>query len=107
MNSKLRRNKRARQMGEVKTDPITGVSVPSVLTRQERFATTEEVEALMARLDTVKDRALWATAIYAGLRRGELRALRREDVGPCDRAGRCPSNPPERAGNDKRGALEF
>jgi integrase len=71
--------KRARQMGEVK-NPITGVSVPSVLRRQERFATTEQVEALMARLDTVKDRALWATAIYAGLRRGELRALRREDV---------------------------
>jgi integrase len=59
---------------------ITGVSVPSVLRRQERFATTEQVEALLARLDTAKDRALWATAIYAGLRRGELRALRREDV---------------------------
>ena len=27
-----------------------------------------------------KDRALWATALYAGLRRGELQALRREDV---------------------------
>jgi integrase len=51
-----------------------------VLRRQERFATTEQVEALIARLDTAKDRALWATAIYAGLRRGELRALRREDV---------------------------
>ena len=38
------------------------------------------MEALIARLDSVKDRALWATAIYAGLRRGELMALRREDV---------------------------
>ena len=27
-----------------------------------------------------RDRALWATAIYAGLRRGELQALRRADV---------------------------
>ena len=27
-----------------------------------------------------RDRALWATALYAGLRRGELRALRVEDV---------------------------
>jgi len=26
------------------------------------------------------DRAIWATALYAGLRRGELRALRWEDV---------------------------
>ena len=27
-----------------------------------------------------RDRPLWATAMYAGLRRGELRALRWEDV---------------------------
>jgi integrase len=27
-----------------------------------------------------RDRALWATALYAGLRRGELQALRRRDV---------------------------
>jgi integrase len=29
---------------------------------------------------TVDDRPLWATAMYAGLRRGELMALRIEDV---------------------------
>jgi integrase len=38
------------------------------------------VEALIGRLDSARDRALWATALYAGLRRGELTALHREDV---------------------------
>jgi hypothetical protein len=32
---------------------------------------------MLDRLDDAKDRALWATAIYAGLRRGELTALHR------------------------------
>jgi integrase len=35
---------------------------------------------MLGKLDKVKDRAAWATAIYAGLRRGELLALRREDI---------------------------
>ena len=38
-----------------------------------------EAEALIAAVP-VGDRAIWATAMYAGLRRGELRALRVEDV---------------------------
>lgn len=39
----------------------------------------EEADALLAALP-VEDRAVWATAFLAGLRRGELLALRREDV---------------------------
>ena len=38
-----------------------------------------EAERLLAALRE-PDRAVWATAIYAGLRGGELRALRWEDV---------------------------
>ena len=38
-----------------------------------------EAEALIAAVPE-RDRAIWATAMYAGLRRGELRALRVEDV---------------------------
>jgi integrase len=72
--------RRARQLGDVQTNPVSGISVPSVNRRQERFATVEQVEAMLGRLTGVKDRALWATAIFAGLRRGELMALRREDV---------------------------
>jgi integrase len=72
--------RRARQLGEVHVNPTSGLSVPAVDRRQTRFATVEQVEALIAALDSAEDRALWATAIYAGLRRGELAALRREDV---------------------------
>ena len=35
---------------------------------------------MLDRLDGANDRALWGTALYAGLRRGELTALHREDV---------------------------
>jgi integrase len=59
---------------------VSGISVPSVTRRQDRFATVEQIEAMLGKLDKAKDRAAWATAIYAGLRRGELMALRREDV---------------------------
>lgn len=39
----------------------------------------DEPETILAAL-LEHDRALWATAIYAGLRRGELRALRCDDI---------------------------
>ena len=72
--------RRARQLGEVQANPTSGLSVPSINRRQTRFATVEQIEALLSWLDRPKDRALWATALYAGLRRGELQALHREDV---------------------------
>ena len=55
---------------------MSGISVPAVNRRQTRFATVEQVEAMIAGLD----RALWAVALYAGLRNGEITALHREDV---------------------------
>jgi len=72
--------RRARQLGEVQANPTSGLSVPAVDRRQTRFATAEQVEAMLGALEDPADRALWATALYAGLRRGELEALRREDV---------------------------
>ena len=72
--------RRARQLGDVHQNPTSGLSLPAVNRRQTRFATAEQIEAMLDRLDSVKDRALWATALYAGLRRGELTALHREDV---------------------------
>jgi integrase len=71
--------RRARQLGEVQANPTSGLSVPAVNRRQTHFATAAQVEAMLDRLDA-KDRALWATALYAGLRRGELMALHREEV---------------------------
>lgn len=72
--------RRARQLGEVHANPTSGVSVPAVDRRQTRFATVDQIEAMCARLESVKDRALWSTALYAGLRRGELAALHAADV---------------------------
>jgi integrase len=43
--------------------------------KRDRIASPTEAVVLIAAVD-VDERALWATAFYAGLRRGELRALR-------------------------------
>jgi integrase len=48
--------------------------------RRERYATPEEAAQLIAAVPRANDKAIWATAFYGGLRRGELRALRRKDV---------------------------
>jgi integrase len=64
---------------EVVENPTLGLSLPAVRGRRERVARPEEARALIAALPD-GDRALWATALYAGLRRGELQALRWSDV---------------------------
>ena len=53
--------------------------MPSGGERRERFATPAEAKALIAAVPK-QDRAVWATAFYAGLRRGELMALRDQAV---------------------------
>jgi integrase len=55
------------------------VRVPTARNARERFATPQEAAALLAAVPD-RDRAIWGTAIYAGLRRGELLALRWQDV---------------------------
>jgi integrase len=69
--------RRALSRGEVAANPCSGLELPAVRGRRERYATPAEAEALIAALP-VGDR--WATAMYGGLRRGELQALRAEDV---------------------------
>ena len=71
--------RRAIDRGELVVDPCAGLRLPAVRGRRERYASPEEAEALIAAVPE-RDRATWATAMYAGLRLGELRALRVEDV---------------------------
>jgi integrase len=60
-------------------NPTTGVELPAIRGRRDRIASPEEGAKLIEALPE-EDRALWATALYAGLRRGELMALRWEDI---------------------------
>jgi integrase len=62
-------------------NPTTGLKLPKVSSRRtaDRIPAPEQTTALVAAAPE-RDRALWATAAYAGLRRGELRALRCSDV---------------------------
>lgn len=61
------------------TSPTDGVKIPRPGKHRERFAKPEEMLRLLEALP--KDLALpYALAFYAGLRRGEIRALRAEDV---------------------------
>jgi integrase len=64
---------------ELTVNPTTGLKLPAVKGRRLRVAPPTEAAALIAAVP-VCDRAVWATAAYAGLRAGELQALRWEDV---------------------------
>ena len=65
--------------GIVAVNPTAGLKLPTVRSRRDRIATSDECVRLLAHLSAT-DRRIWATAMYAGLRRGELMALRVEDV---------------------------
>src|SRR3954451_24901689 len=74
--------------GDLAINPTRGLELPAVRGGRDRIAAPaeagglltapEEAAALLAALD--QDRAVWATAMYAGLRRGELRALELSDI---------------------------
>jgi integrase len=71
--------RRAVSRGDVAVNPTTGLELPAVRGRRDRIASPSEAADLLAALPEAT-RPLWATALYAGLRRGELMALRWEDV---------------------------
>jgi integrase len=71
--------RRAVARGELDVNPTSGLELPAVRGGRDRIASPSEAAALVAALPA-GDRALWATAMYAGLRRGELMALRWEDI---------------------------
>ncbi|HUO72391.1 MAG TPA: site-specific integrase [Solirubrobacteraceae bacterium] len=71
--------RRSLARGEVALNPVAGVELPSVRGTRDRIASPAEAVALIEAVPE-DDRAVWAMAFYAGLRLGELWALRDEDV---------------------------
>jgi integrase len=69
--------------GRMHVNPTIGVELPAVRGGRERIADPVEAARLLAALPE-KDCAVWATAMYAGLRRGELMALRASDIDIAD-----------------------
>ncbi len=67
--------RRAIQREQAGVNPTTNLDLPSSRRKPVRIAIPAEADALLGALPT-GDRATWATAFYAGLRRGELQALR-------------------------------
>jgi integrase len=63
----------------VVVNPTREVDLPAARGRRERIATAVEAARLIVALPDA-DRPIWATAFYAGLRRGELQALRASDI---------------------------
>jgi integrase len=59
--------------------PAHGIDLPSPGARREHWAKAKDATELLAALPE-SDRAVWATALFAGLRLGELRALRVSDI---------------------------
>ncbi len=71
--------RRAAEREEIAINPMDKVALPKDRARRDRVAEPREVSDLLAVLPP-RYRVLWATAAYTGLRRGELQALRWEEV---------------------------
>jgi integrase len=71
--------RRAHRRGDVAVNPTVNLTLPVVRGQRVRVAAPTEVGPL---LDALRpdDRAIYATALYAGLRLGELQALQWDDV---------------------------
>lgn len=70
---------RALKRDQVEINPTVGLEVPKGSGKRDRIASVAQALELLEALPD-SERALWATAFFAGLRRGELRALRRRAV---------------------------
>ena len=66
--------RRAIRADQLASDPLEHLDLPAVRLERDRIAAPADVPGLLAAADP-RDRAIWATAFYAGLRRGELMAL--------------------------------
>ena len=66
--------------GEILVNPTRGLELPAPDAGRDRIASPTEAQQLIGYLPQLFDRTLWAAAFYAGLRLGELMALRWQDV---------------------------
>lgn len=66
-------------LGHVSVNPTSGVVLPTTRTKRVHAGDPAAAELVLAALPA-QDRCAWALAYYAGLRLGELRALRWEDI---------------------------
>lgn len=71
--------RRPLQADELQINPTDRLHLPATGEGRDRAASPAEAARLLDALPA-EDRALWAVAFYAGLRRGEIRGLRDEDV---------------------------
>ncbi|MGH2964753.1 MAG: tyrosine-type recombinase/integrase, partial [Solirubrobacterales bacterium] len=71
--------RRALRRSEVLVNPTLGLALPASRGRRQRIAHPAEARALLDALPS-EDRPVWAIALYAGLRRGEIKGLRWSDV---------------------------
>jgi integrase len=72
--------RRANDREELANKPTEGVDLPLGKSKRPRRIVAPSEAAELIELLPEEDRALWATAFYAGLRRGELQALRSKDI---------------------------
>jgi integrase len=73
--------RRAVQRGWIGANPCASLELPTGMVRpRDRVLEPDQIAELLAALADTRDRALWATAFHAGMRFGELRALRWEHV---------------------------
>jgi integrase len=71
--------RRAIRRGQATVTPCANLELPRVEGRRDRIAAPDEAARILAALPDDL-RPVWAVALYAGLRRGEVLALRVEDV---------------------------
>ena len=71
--------RRALQRGEIAINPTLNLALPAVRSHRDRVARADEATALLAALPA-SEYGVWATALHAGLRMGELQALDWTDI---------------------------
>jgi integrase len=67
--------RRAVRDGDVKINPTIDLDLPVVTGKRRKVAPPDQALKLIDSLPRLADQVLWAIALLAGLRRGELRAL--------------------------------